>query len=301
MKEDKKSLGIFLAILTAVCYGTMSLFVETFYSYGGTSGSYNFLKCLIIIGITIPFIIFGKKNLRLPWDRIWKLIVAGATNYGFVSVLLAGSYKYLGGGIATTLHFMYPIFTALIAAIIFKSKMPVYKWILLVIVSFSVLFFVDLSGGQSNIIGIIMAVLSGFLFAVYIVESDVWHLGEEDIFVLLFYFGIGGLLVAAGALLITGQPAFDYEAGAILPAFLSVIISFCLGTILFQKSLKYIDGTEAAFLSVFEPVSTAILNAIFLGEILSLKSIIGIIVVLGAVVLMTYLDMQADKKKASDP
>jgi len=296
MKEDKKSLGIILAICAATCYGMMSLFVEIFYGYGGTSGSFNFLKCIIIIVLTLPFIIFGKKNLRLPKDRLLKLLIAGATNYGFVSVLLAESYTYLGGGIATTLHFMYPIFTALIAFVVFKAKMPAYKWILLIIVSLSVLFFVDLSDGQSNVLGIIMAVVSGFLFAVYIVQSDVWHLGDEDIFVMLFYMALGGIVVASGALLITGQPAFGYDAKAILPALAGVLISYCFGTIFFQKSLKYIDGTEAAFLSVFEPVSTAIVNAIFLGEILDLKSIIGIIVILGAVLLMTYLDFKTAKE-----
>jgi len=296
MKEDRKSLGIILAICAAVCYGMTSLFVETFYTYGGTSGSFNFLKCIIMMVLTLPFIIFGKRSFKLPKDRVLKLLIAGATNYGFVSVLLAESYNYLGGGIATTLHFMYPIFTAVIAFMVFKARMPAYKWILLVVVSLSVLFFVDLSDGQSNVYGIIIAVLSGFLFAVYIIQSDVWHLGAEDIFVMLFYMALGGCVIAAGALLITGQPAFGYKVRAILPALACVLTSYCLGTIFFQKSLKYIDGTEAAFLSVFEPVSTAILNAIFLGEILGFKSIIGIVVILGAVVIMSYLDLKEARK-----
>ncbi|GEM_PF-5055614 len=70
MENDSKSQGILLAILTAVCYGMMSIFVETFYLYGGTSGSFNLLKCIIIMVNMLPFIILLYLTLVKECDNI---------------------------------------------------------------------------------------------------------------------------------------------------------------------------------------------------------------------------------------
>jgi len=287
---DSKNKGILFAIIAAICYGTSPFFIETFFAYGGTTQTYTIIKNVFVMLLMFLTILVTKQSFKLPIKRALHLIIAGTLSCGFVTLLLTKSYDYLGGGVATTLHFTYPLFTAAISCLYLRTKLPAYKWILLCIVCASIPLFVDISNSGANWLGIGLAISSGVAFAVYIVLSGVWGIGSENPMQMMLYMALGGFTVAAVAFLVSRESLVAFDIIGLPYALIAIIVDAIIGNIFFQKSIKYLNGTETAFFSVMEPVTSVIVNAIFLGQIPTKKTVLGVVIILGSVIIMVYCD-----------
>ena len=118
MTSSKKltSQGLLLGLSAAVCYGFIPLFTKElqhpaeglplssatilFYRFG--------LASLIIAGIML----FQRISFRITFPEFLRLALLAFLSDGAALFLIAG-YSYMPSGVATTLHFMYPVFTAL--------------------------------------------------------------------------------------------------------------------------------------------------------------------------------------------
>ena len=131
--QAMKSLGGALyAILSSAAFGLVPLFSIPLLAAGLSSPQILFFRMVFaaaIIGMASK-LIFGK-SLGLPFGTLCRVAVL-STLYAATSLGLVESYKYIPSGVATTIHFLYPLVVTIIMALLFKVKTP--KLILLAVV-----------------------------------------------------------------------------------------------------------------------------------------------------------------------
>ena len=117
--------GIFLTVLSAVLYGLNPLFSKTISDGGCNSLTQSFAR--LAAGIVIFFILLVcsgsgsvREKLRLNRQELKDILIC-CIGYGLIGPLLFASYNYLASGLATTLHFVYPVLVV-VACIAFRYE-----------------------------------------------------------------------------------------------------------------------------------------------------------------------------------
>jgi drug/metabolite transporter (DMT)-like permease len=224
------------------------------------------------------------------------IILAGLMNV-ITRILLTYSYQYLDVGIATTLHFMYPLFAALLGALFFREKMPPYKWVAFVVASASVSLFASGFQAGGELRGILLAVSSAVCFALYMLITEKANLTQIDPVVFVFYVSLvsalGCVAVGIGSPLIVAVPM-----KALVVLLLCAILNNVLGFALQQQGVGHLGAAMAALFSLFEPVFSCIFGAIFLQQAMGIKSAAGILIILLCLVAIVLLDHSKPAAKA---
>ncbi|MFI0349787.1 EamA family transporter [Actinomadura sp. 9N407] len=126
-----------------------------------------------------------------------------------------------------------------------------------------------LVGGGANAgadpLGIVLALLSGFSYAVYAtVAATLIGRGEDDRAVVASLFGIGAVLMLP-VLLATGPGWTLHGSGALIALYLGVVAT-AGAYMLFARGLKTTPATTATTLTLAEPAVAAVLGVAVLNE-----------------------------------
>jgi drug/metabolite transporter, DME family len=142
-------------------------------------------------------------------------------------------------------------------------------------------------GGDAGIspLGVGLAVLAGGSYAAYTLASkrllDDGHAPEA---VMAALFGLGAVVLAP-VLVLSGPGWLATGGGLALVLFLGVVPT-AIAYVLFARGLRSLDASEAATITLAEPVTAAALGVFVLGEQVTGGGAIGAVLVLGALVLL---------------
>lgn len=285
MKKIKNEIGVIYVILSAILFGTMPLLARIAYAHGSNAYTVAFGRFLfgsIVLGIITLFV--PDCTIRVSRSQIIELVKLSVP-YALMPILLYVSYTYIDSGMATTLHFTYPIAIMLIMVIFCKTRLNIKQIICAVIcvVSMALLY---TPNGQISVLGILLAVGSGIVYAVYIVLLGKSTVKELHSFILAFWISLMsaveiGLIAMFSGNLVFGLDAVGWAAEAGLALFATV---FAL--VLFQKGVFLCGEVKASLFSTFEPLTGIVIGVIIFHEVLSLKEIIGMIGILTVAVLL---------------
>lgn len=292
MKASVK--GISMTSMAGIIFGAFPIFASLFVKFGGNMDSFNLYGFVLTIVMLAAFIPLTGRSFAVPKKAVLPILLAGLMNV-VTRVLLTYSYEYLNVGIATTLHFMYPLFAALFGALFFRDHMPAYKWIAFVVASASVSLFITDAQGGTRLIGILLAGSSAVCFALYMLITERSGLAQIDPVVFVFYVSAvstAGCLVtsAVSGTLISAVPAKALVV-LILCAIFNNVVAFALQ----QQGVKHMGAAMAALFSLFEPVFSCIFGAIFLREVLGKTAIPGIVIILLSLAAIVLLDNRKKK------
>ena len=192
-KMDRR-LGMVFAILSAVLFGTMPLFTKTAYAYGCSAYTVAFGRFLVgALGSGAIIILLPDTDFRVTRSEFRKL--AGlSVFYAATPVLLYEAYRGISTGLATTLHFTYPIIVMVIGAVAFHNRLRARQIICLFICIAGIACFCT-PGQHESASGMGLAVASGFAYALYILFLG--RSGLQRLHVMTVTFWIS-LLSAAG-------------------------------------------------------------------------------------------------------
>lgn len=279
--------GVIYTVISAFIYGFTPALTSMTYKMGNNSLSMTFYRNLFVLPIL--FLLIRKKKIDLKVEKYDLKNIAAVAIFGVTAtvVLLYSSYSFIGVGTATTLHFMYPVFVALLCKYEFNENLGKRKVITLIIACIGVLFFIDLKQA-GNILGVLMAVASSITYAFYMVWMEKKRLVRLNPFKLSFY-----IAVFAVAALLIGNIIFGYvKTDLPLKVYvLIMIVSLCtsfLATILIQLGIKEIGASSSAIFSLFEPITSVAIGALLLGEKVTLFKVTGCIIIFFSI---TYLAM----------
>ncbi|WP_353092616.1 DMT family transporter [Tissierella praeacuta] len=284
-----KSKGILAVMISAIVFGSMPLMAKIVFREGGNPISLAFYRFLLIIPFLYLLIKKDKKeSLKITKEEFKKIALVGIMGYGATALLLYLSYNYIPSGMATTIHFIYPVFVILGCILFFKEKPSIVKIIAVILCILGVSMFYD-GNGDINLMGIFLSFASSITFAFYTIYLDKSGLKEISTIKLTFY--LCSIAAVMMFLFSIGTKTFTIHMkplGWLMTLCLSLSVG--LGVNLFQIGIKIVGPESTSILSTFEPITSVIIGILILDESFGVKTFIGIGAILAAVILISIFD-----------
>ncbi|MBL4932880.1 DMT family transporter [Clostridium paridis] len=221
--------------------------------------------------------LFDRKNRR----TLFVLIALGIF-LGLNWILLFQSYKYTTIANGTLTYYLAPALAILLAPFIIKERIKL-KSIISVIIAIFGLFLIltsnntNQTGEYNHFLGISFALLAALVYALIIlINKKVQGVnGLNSTFIQMFVSAVSLLpiILYRGEYTITSTKTLVY-------LLVVGIIHTGLAYILYFTSLKSLATEKIAILSYIDPVSSVIYGFLLLGEGVSIKTIIGGILIL---------------------
>lgn len=278
--------GFAYGIITSATFGLIPLFTLPLMAKGMQFDSilfYRFLfASLALTGITV----IKKESLRIAKKDIPVLILLGFF-YTASAMFLFWGYNFMSAGIATTLHFTYPIFVTLVMLLFFREKT---SWITLLAICLAISGVARLSieGGeiQMSAFGIFIVLLSAVGYALYIITVNKSRVRTMTGRRLTFYvFVVSTLLFAIKAIGNGGiQPVPDMMSFVNL--FLLAVLPTVISNITLVQAVHHIGGTLTAVLGAMEPVTAVLVGVFVFSEPFTLNLATGIFLIIVAVTMI---------------
>ena len=278
------SKGKVCLLISAFLYGIAPVLPKFTYTGGANGITLTFLRAAISVPLLYLIMRVDKRSLKLTKNEFKSILLLGIFGGTVPVLLLYASYNFISTGLATTLHFVYPLVIVLASAFLYHEKMSKFKLAAVVLVTVGIFLFADIETASDSA-GIVLALLSGVFYSFYVIYIDRSGLDTMDYIKLTFYFMlimsittlIFGLLSGGISFNLTGR-AWSYAA------IISLIVT--LGAMpLFQIGVRFEGASTAGIMSTFEPITSVAMGAAFLGEIIGISQIFGVIIIMTGLVL----------------
>ena len=291
--------GFLYGIVASATFGLLPLFTLPVMGEGLTTFSILSYRMLFASILVAVLMLIGRVSFATNIKELRWFAVLGFLYYGSAALLFQ-AYGGMASGLATTLHFMYPVSVTVIMALVYKQRPSVVTIcaIILSLVGVALLCLRESSTGVSSLLSILLVLLSGVCYAVYLVlVSTVRCINQQNSQKLTFY-----VLIFSGAffMLSTLQgrglqiiPSASAGINLLLMATLPTLLS----NLALVRSVKNIGSTLTSVLGAMEPLTAIIVGILVFDESLRGLMVVGIILILVSVSLIV-LSPLLDKRIA---
>ena len=291
--------GFLYGIVASSTFGLLPLFTLPVMGEGLTTFSILSYRMLFASILVAVLMLIGRVSFATNLKELRWFAVLGFLYYGSAALLFQ-AYGGMASGLATTLHFMYPVSVTVIMALIYKQRPSVVTIcaIILSLVGVALLCLRESSTGVSSLLSVFLVLLSGVCYAVYLVlVSTVKRINQQNSQKLTFY-----VLMFSGAFFMLstlqgGGLQIIPSASAGINLLLMATLPTLLSNLALVRSVKNIGSTLTSVLGAMEPLTAIIVGILVFDESLRGLMIVGIILILVSVSLIV-LSPLLDKRIA---
>lgn len=287
--KNKNLIGTLLLLLTAFIWGNAFVAQSDGMNY---VGALTFMSSRFLLGgiVLIPFIVIKRAHRKEISDKPFGKELKSALFCGiFCGTLLgiASAFQQYGllyttvskAGFITTLYVIFvPLFS-----IFLKKKVGLSVWISVLLATIG-LYMLCVTETAALSFGDILVFISSIFYALQIMAIDKYAKSSDSVLVSAIQFLTIGVLTLVPALLLE-QPNLSALKDALLPIAYAGILSSGVAYTLQVFAQKFADPTVAAITMSFESVFAVLAAAVLLNERLSLKEVIGCIIMFAAIIL----------------
>ncbi|WP_142786423.1 DMT family transporter [Changchengzhania lutea] len=285
--------GIAIGILGIVLFSSKAVMVKLAYNYEVDAISILLLRMLF----SFPFYLiiaylYRNQNLNIRVGRkdyVWLFF------FGFVGYYLASYFDFVGltyikASLERIILFLYPTVVLLLNKLFLKQ--PITKIqagaIVLTYLGIVIAFWDEVSiSGSDTYIGGVFILLSAIAYASYLVGSG-WLIPKFGVIKFTAYaMLVSCICVFVHYSIISKVDLFSFSWEVYVLGFLIAVFATVIPSFLVSKSIKMISSSNFAIVAGVGPISTIILAAIFLNEILTLLQLFGALVVVIGIVLVS--------------
>ena len=295
MSQSKSNIkGILFALISSGTFGlvplfSLSLMVPSLRPEGILAISvptilfYRFLFSSITMGAVCSF---KKMSLKINLKDIGMIFLL-ALLYAATAKFLVDSYEYIASGLATTIHFLYPIFVSFIMISFFKEKKSAILLIAALLSLLGVGFMCwhgETSKGLAT--GLILSAITVFTYGLYIIGLNKSRVSQIPVETLTFYvLFFGCIIFFVYALLTTGIEPINLTSDWVNLILLGFFATF-ISDLTLVLAIKYAGSTITSILGSMEPVVAVLIGSFFFAEHFDMYSALGLLLVLSSVTLV---------------
>lgn len=291
--------GFLYGIVASSTFGLLPLFTLPVMGEGLTTFSILSYRMLFASILVAVLMLIGRVSFATNLKELRWFAVLGFLYYGSAALLFQ-AYEGMASGLATTLHFMYPVSVTVIMALVYKQRPSVVTIcaIILSLVGVALLCLRESSTGVSSLLSVFLVLLSGVCYAVYLVlVSTVRRINQQNSQKLTFY-----VLMFSGAFFMLsalqgGGLQIIPSASAGINLLLMATLPTLLSNLALVRSVKNIGSTLTSVLGAMEPLTAIIVGILVFDESLRGLMVVGIILILVSVSLIV-LSPLLDKRIA---
>lgn len=271
---------------TSVTFGLIPLFTLPLMRAGLASDSILFYR-FFVATIALGLMMLMKKESFKIYLRDLLVIVPLSASYSLSSMFLIYGYEVMGSGVATTLHFTYPVFVTLLMFVLFRERASWVTWTAVVLAICGVAK-LSLNGAKLHLplVGVGVVLLAALGYAVYIITVNKSRVKNMHSRKLAFYvFVFTTLMFAVKDFTGKGlQPLPD--ALSIVNVVLLAVAPTVISNITLLLAVRDIGGTLMSILGALEPVTAVCIGVLVFGEAFTMSEAVGIMLILIAVTLV---------------
>jgi drug/metabolite transporter (DMT)-like permease len=280
--------GYVLALVSAVSYGLIPLFILPVKALNYPLDTTLFYRFFISAGFLLAFLIYKKESLKVNRSEFFILLILGLL-YALSSDCLFLGYQLLTPGIASTVLFVYPIFVALLLALFFKEKISRFTLVSLFI-TFSGVLVLSTNGTslKINFLGLLVCILCALFYAVYMVIVNKSGMKVSGIKITFYSLLFSSVYYLVKTLLL--HESLTASTGLVLHMSLFALVTTVFSITALIYAIQYIGSTPTSIMGALEPVVAVVISACCFGETLTWNLILGVILILAGVIFNMVFD-----------
>lgn len=288
MSSKSSVAGYAAGIAAGVSYGFNPLFAKYLITENIPVYTILLYRYAIAAVLMLALMLICKESPRVRKDQLPLLLLLGIIFAGS-SIGLFEAYNYIPSGLATTIIYLYPVFTALIMLFLHKSPTP-KTWVAIGVTLAGVILICLPSGGVVlKIAGLVLSVMSALCYALYLViVNNSRHISDVSAHTITLYGLATGAVLFTAISVINGYPIVGVfhtgvEWGCILGL---AIIPTLISMLALAIATRSIGPSKTAVLGVFEPLTAILIGLLAFGEKLTPSIICGIVLCIAAITFM---------------
>jgi drug/metabolite transporter (DMT)-like permease len=225
-----------------------------------------------------------RRRVEFPGRHILSFLLLAACFIGNTALFFS-SLRYAPATTAAVLFYTYPVAVALLALLFLREPLTLQRVLALALAMIGCGIVLGLSIGDIDVRGLVFALASGVIYAVYIVLSSRLLRGAVVAVASAWIMTFMALAFASfGAA--TGSLDLSFAPAGWLLLFLIVTVSTVMPVQLFLAGTLRIGPTLASILGTMEPFFAVLIAALVLGERLGWPQAIGGGLIVLAVLLL---------------
>lgn len=259
--------GFIYTALSAVCFATGGLLIKL---NTWSSMSINGMRSFFAFFIFLLYMKLTKHQFKFNWK-----VLLGVVANSMMGITFIMANKMTTAANAIVLQFTLPIYIMLLTWIFLKKKPDKVSVISGMISLVGIMFFFFESLSLGGMTGNVLALVSGFFYAIVFLIKQIPDSDFESSaiisFVLNFVIGIPFILQET-----------DWSVMNLSTGVLQGIVQIGLAYIFLNVALDKVPPVGASLISMIEPILNPVLVAIFYGEKIGKISFVGAIIVLAS-------------------
>ena len=277
--------GYIYTALSAIIFGLMPLLTKIIIARGATSLTIAFFRVFYVTVVLFFVLKIKKIDLRLEKRDFLSAILTSIFGSGLTIIILNESYNYVDTGIATSLHFLYPLFVAILCCFFYGEKIKKKQIISLSFALVGIICFMSKVNG--SLFGYFLAITSGLTYAFYLVKMDKTGLVKMNALKLSFYLALFTTIEIFTMNLFMQDVVFKMDALSYGLLLVLALSSSFLATVLLQKGVLLLGSTRASFICLLEPVTSMIVGILWLNEALTFnKGLGGLAIIISLIIFL---------------
>lgn len=277
--------GYIYTALSAIIFGLMPLLTKIIIARGATSLTIPFFRVFYVTIVLFLVLKIKKIDFHLEKRDLLSVMLTSIFGSGLTIIILNESYNYVDTGIATSLHFLYPLFVAILCCFFYGEKIKKKQIISLSFALVGIICF--MSKGNGSLFGYFLAIASGLTYAFYLVKMDKTGLVKMNAFKLSFYLALFTTIEIFTMNLFMQDVVFKMDAIAYGLLLVLALSSSFLATVLLQKGVLLLGSTRASFICLLEPVTSMIVGILWLNEAFTFnKGLGGLAIIISLIIFL---------------
>jgi drug/metabolite transporter, DME family len=279
-----------LIILSALSFGSISVLTVLVTAAGVpllTAMAWRYL-----LGVTLLGAVARPGRIRsIPTLRVVQLVVTGGCGQALITYLSLHALEYIPVGPLAFLFYTYPAWVALLAALRKTERLTSIRVIALTLALAGVTIMVGAPTEKLNPIGVMLALGSALLYSVYLPALE--HVQAGIPAVIATFLLIGGAAIAfMMAALLTGELFIPAGITVWSEILVLAVVSTVVAFLTLIKGLAVLGPVRTSIVATVEPFFTATLGVLVLGNQMSTTTLLGGILIAGAVLLIQWNSTQ---------
>jgi drug/metabolite transporter (DMT)-like permease len=285
--------GTFMVLVAAFCFACKGILIKLAYQ-ASTVDAISLLTLRMLFALPFYIGIAWRLPTSTPAQRLsireWMYLTGvGITGYYLASYFNFLGLVYITASLERVLLFIYPTFVLIMGVFMFgrKIKPMQYGALALTYAGIGLTFLPNLDSSQQNnlFLGAFWVIVSGIVYAVYLVGSDkfIARVGSQRF---TCYAMIAATVPTAlhgilqnGLFSFFNYSASVYAISGIMAVFVTVLPSFMLA-----EGIRRIGSGNASILASIGPIFTIVLASVVLNEYIGILQALGTGLVLAGVV-----------------
>ncbi|NMA69955.1 MAG: DMT family transporter, partial [Desulfitobacterium sp.] len=259
-------LGLAYIFLAGLAYGIMPIWAKLAYMTGLSAYQVLFLRGFIGACFLFIFIRGKKTSLKVEKSRIGSLLFVGSVGYTAAIITLYLSYSYINVGVATALHYSFPVVVMVLALIFYKEKLYPRKLLALILAVMGVYLMTAVGSIDLDRTGVILALISAITFAIYVLGVAHPSIKGIDSLVLAFYLSLISAGITFMIILGKGEWPIDLTGKGFLYVLLLGFFCTALALLFLNRGIQIVGPSTASILTTMEPVISIVAGMIILEE-----------------------------------